>query len=108
MAEFQSLRDLLDIPDDDLGRLLAISPATLARRKKAGHLEMIESERVVRLARLFGLAMEFFEDEEAAREWLKAPNRGTAGEAPLAYADTEVGARRGENLLGQLCYGGGF
>jgi putative toxin-antitoxin system antitoxin component (TIGR02293 family) len=105
MEEFRSLQGLLAIPEEDLGRFLAISPATLGRRKKAGRLEMIESERVVRLARLFGKAYELFESEEAAREWLKTPNPGTAGESPLSYADTEFGAREVENLIGRIEHG---
>lgn len=105
MAEFRCLLDLLSIPEEELGRLLGISPATLHRRKKAGHLGTPESERIVRFARLFGRAMEVFESELAARDWLKAPNPGTAEESPLSYADTEYGAREVENLLGRLEHG---
>jgi len=105
MAEFKTLVDLLQIPEDELGRYLGISAATLHRRKKSGHLEAMESERVVRFARLFGLAMEVFETEEAVRSWLKAANPGTAGESPLSYADTEFGAREVEDLLGRIDHG---
>jgi putative toxin-antitoxin system antitoxin component (TIGR02293 family) len=105
MAEFRALIELLDVPEEDLGRLVGISPATLHRRKKSRRLAMPESERIVRFARLFGLAMEVFGSQEAAREWLKMPNPGTAGETPLSYADTEFGAREVENLLGRLDHG---
>jgi putative toxin-antitoxin system antitoxin component (TIGR02293 family) len=105
MAEFRCLLTLLNIPEEELGRLLGISPATLHRRKKSGQLGTPESERIVRFARLFGLAMEVFESEQAARQWLKAPNPGTAAESPLSYADTEFGAREVENLLGRIEHG---
>lgn len=105
MREFYELRNLLQVPEEELGRYLGISPATLHRRKKAGKLDTPESERIVRIARLFGLAMETLEKKDAAREWLKAPNPGTDGEAPLSYADTEFGAREVENLLGRLDHG---
>ena len=105
MAEFASLRVLLEIPEEALGRLVGMSPATLHRRKQSGRLETSESERVVRFARLFGLAMEVIESEAGAREWLKAPNPATAGEAPLSYADTEFGAREVEYVLGRLDHG---
>ncbi len=105
MAEFKALVNLLQIPEDELGRYLGISAATLHRRKKLGHLEAIESERVVRFARLFGLAMQVFETEDAVRSWLKAANPGTAGESPLSYADTEFGAREVEDLLGRIDHG---
>lgn len=105
MLEFRLLQDLLRISEEELGRFLGVSPATLHRRKKSGRLETAESERVVRFARLFGLCMEVFDSQDAAREWLKAPNPGTAGEAPLSYSDTEFGAREVENLLGRIDHG---
>ena len=105
MAEFHLLQDLLRISEEELGRFLGISPATLHRRKKTGHLETSESERVVRFARLFGLAMEVFDSKDATREWLKPDNPGTAGESPLSYADTEFGAREVENLMGRIDHG---
>jgi putative toxin-antitoxin system antitoxin component (TIGR02293 family) len=105
LAEFHALRTLLDIPEEELGRLLGMSPATLNRRKKGSHHTTAESERIVRFARLFGLACEVLEAEDAARDWLKTENPGTAHEPPLAYADTEFGAREVENLLGRLDHG---
>lgn len=105
MSEFRALLELLRIPEEELGRLLGISPATLNRRKKSRHLATPESERIVRFARLFGIGMEVFGAEEATREWLKTPNPGTAGESPLSYADTEFGAREVENLLGRIDHG---
>jgi putative toxin-antitoxin system antitoxin component (TIGR02293 family) len=102
MLEFQKLQELLRIPEEELGRYLGISPATLHRRKKSGHLETPESERIVQFARLFWLCMEVFGTAEASREWLKTPNPGTATESPLSYSDTEFGAREVENLLGRI------
>lgn len=102
VGEFYALRDLLKISEEDLASYVGISTATLHRRKKSAQLETPESERIVRFARLFGLAMEIFSSEEGAREWLKASNPGTAGESPLSYADTEYGAREVENLLGRI------
>lgn len=104
-SEFRALLELLSIPEEELGRLLGISPATLNRRKKARQLGTPESERIVRFARLFGIAMEVLGTEDAAREWLKTANPGSAGESPLSYADTEFGAREVENLLGRLDHG---
>ncbi|NCF91851.1 MAG: DUF2384 domain-containing protein [Verrucomicrobiaceae bacterium] len=105
MEEFSAVQRLLEISEEELGRLVGISAATLHRRKRSGHLETPESERVVRFARLFGLAMEVLDSEAAAREWLKSKNPATGGEAPLSYADTEFGAREVEHVLGRLDHG---
>jgi uncharacterized protein (DUF2384 family) len=40
-----------------------------------------------------------------ARVWLKFPQRGLGGAVPLDYAETEVGAREVDNLLGRIDYG---
>ena len=50
-------------------------------------------------------ATEVFEDEAAAREWLKSPAVAFGGESPLSFADTEIGAREVEILLGRLEHG---
>ena len=105
LREFALLQKLLGIPEEELGRYLGISGATLHRRKKAKRLETPESERILRYARLFGQSVEVFETQDAAREWLKCPNPGTHGETPLSYADTEYGAREVENLLGRIDHG---
>ena len=105
MREFRLLQDLLKISEEELGRYLGISAATLHRRKKAGHLETPESERIVRFARLFGIVMEVLETQDATREWLKSANPGTAEEPPLSYADTEFGAREVESLIGRIDHG---
>jgi putative toxin-antitoxin system antitoxin component (TIGR02293 family) len=103
--EFTTLRHLLDLPEETLGLYLGMSNATLHRRKKSRQFSQAESERLVRFTRLFGIAYGVFGDEAATREWLKTENPGTAGEAPLSYADTEFGAREVENLLGRIDHG---
>jgi len=105
MAEFRALAKWLGVTDDQLAPMLGISRATLHRRRKAGHLESPESEKLVRFARLLSRATEVFEDEAAAREWLKAPAVAFGGETPLTFADTEIGAREVEYLLGRLEHG---
>ncbi len=103
--EFTALQALLQIPEEKLGLYLGMSNATLHRRKKSRSFSQAEGERLVRFTRLFGIAMEVFECEEASRSWLKTENPGTADEAPLSYADTEFGAREVENLLGRIDHG---
>ncbi len=103
--ELEELRALLDLPMERLAAHLGISRATLHRRKVAGRLDPGESDRVVRFARLLGLAVATMESLEAARAWMAAPQFGLGGETPLSYAETEVGAREVEDLLARIEYG---
>jgi len=104
--ELEDLQARLAVPADKLAPMLGISKATFHRRKgDAGKLPPAVSDRVVRYARLLGQAFKVFEDLEAAKQWLNAPQFGLGGAVPLDYAKTEVGAREVENLLGRIEYG---
>jgi putative toxin-antitoxin system antitoxin component (TIGR02293 family) len=59
----------------------------------------------VRYARLFNRASEVLGGHEAAAKWLRAPALAFNRESPLDYADTEIGAREVEALLGRIEYG---
>jgi len=100
--ELDALQNSLAVPMDRLGPMLGISKATLHRRKAEGRLGAAESDRVVRFAKLMGKAVEVMESEGDARKWLNSPQFGLGGAVPLEYAETEVGAREVEDLLGRI------
>ena len=105
---FRQLKDLqnkIDIPMEQLAEKLSISRSTLQRRKANGRLSPGESDKVMRFARLVEHATRVFGDVEKARAWLKHPQYGLGGAVPLNYAETEIGAREVDNLLGRIDYG---
>jgi putative toxin-antitoxin system antitoxin component (TIGR02293 family) len=103
--ELEALQGNIDVPLEQLAGKLAISRSTLQRRKLAGRLSPDESDKVMRFTRLLRQATDLFGDVEKARAWLKHPQYGLGGAVPLDYAETEVGAREVENLLGRIDYG---
>lgn len=105
MAEFHAMQELLSVTEERLAALLGMSRATLHRRKKSGSLDRSESDRLVRYARLFSRACSALGGAVGARSWLAAPAVAFHGECPLDFADTEVGAREVEALLGRLEHG---
>ena len=105
MAEFHAARALLEVTEERLAALLGMSRATLHRRKKSGHLDRAESDRLVRYVRIFARACDALGGEVGARSWLRAPAVAFGGETPLDYADTEIGAREVEALLVRLEHG---
>ena len=104
-SELETLQNSLHMPFEQLAAKLAISRSTLHRRKAAGRLSPDESDKVMRLSRLLEHATDVFGDIGKARAWLKFPQRGLGGAVPLDYAETEVGAREVDNLLGRIDYG---
>jgi len=105
VGELNDLQATLAVPMEKLVPMLGISKATLHRRKAAGRLDQAESDRVLRFARLMGRAVQVLESEENARRWLTSPQFGLGGAVPLEYAETEVGAREVEDLLGRIEFG---
>ena len=104
-SELAALQTGLQVPLEQLASKLAISRATLQRRKASGRLSPDESDKLLRFRRLLSQATEVFGDPVKARDWLKLPQRGLGGAVPLEYAETEIGAREVENLLGRIDYG---
>jgi putative toxin-antitoxin system antitoxin component (TIGR02293 family) len=107
VAELDALRELLGLTMENLAGRIGISIATLSRRRQSGQrLDAGHSDRVLRFARLFRLAVELHDgDAEAARAWLSKPARALDGETPLDHAGTEAGAREVENLIGRVEHG---
>jgi putative toxin-antitoxin system antitoxin component (TIGR02293 family) len=103
--ELEYLQTAIDVPMEKLASIIGMSKATLHRRKNEGRLAPAESDRVIRFARLMGRAIEVMETQDKARQWLTSPQFGLGGAVPLEYAETELGAREVENLLGRIEYG---
>ena len=105
-ASLEKLRKSLGVSTQELAEAVRISPRTLARRRKAGRLQPDESDRLVRLARLFAAAVELYRgDPGGARTWMMRPSRALGGASPFAMARTEVGAREVEALIGRIEHG---
>jgi putative toxin-antitoxin system antitoxin component (TIGR02293 family) len=104
-SSFEKLRKKLGVSDNFLSQIVNIPKRTLTRRKQQGKLNANESEKVLRIARLYDQALEVFEDQQAAEKWLKEPARGLGEAIPLKYARTELGAREVERLLIRIEHG---
>jgi putative toxin-antitoxin system antitoxin component (TIGR02293 family) len=89
-----------------IAEVVRIPPRTLARRRAGGRLRPEESERLLRIACVFEQAVELFEgDADAARGWLMRTRKALGGQTPLGLAQTEIGARAVEDLIGRLEHG---
>jgi putative toxin-antitoxin system antitoxin component (TIGR02293 family) len=103
---FEVFRRHAALTAERLAALVRIPPRTLARRRTAGRLDPDESDRLVRLARVFAQALGLFEgNEEVARRWLATPLAALGNEPPLRAATTDPGAREVEALIGRLEHG---
>jgi len=105
-ASALAFKDALHLTNEQLGSLLGVSARTLARwRPGKSRLDLVSGDRLVRAARLFAIALEVLEDREVAVSWLNSPQRALGGAVPLELAETDVGARAIESLLGRMEHG---
>jgi putative toxin-antitoxin system antitoxin component (TIGR02293 family) len=100
------LGEKLELKNAALSKNLGIPQRTLTRRlSRHSRLTAAESDRAVRLARVYATAVEMIGDAGKAAKWLQTPNRALAGEIPIDHVDTDLGAREVENILGRIGYG---
>jgi putative toxin-antitoxin system antitoxin component (TIGR02293 family) len=90
----------------DFSSRFGIPQRTLTRRlAQHSRLTAAESDRTVRLARVYATAVDTLGNEEKAAAWLKTPNRALRGGRPLDQLDTDPGVREVEDVLGRIAYG---
>jgi putative toxin-antitoxin system antitoxin component (TIGR02293 family) len=79
---------------------------TFKRRQDADQrLDPVESDRFLRLVGLVAAAEDTFGNTDKALAWLGRENRALDGQTPLSLADTDLGARSVETLLGRIGHG---
>ena len=79
-----------------------IPPATLKRRKVM--LSPDESARIERVARVMALAESAWESHADAQRFMMTPHPLLEGRAPIDVAETDLGARRVEEVLAAIEY----
>ena len=102
----ERLAKTFDTSIDVIQRIIGVSRATGTRqRSRQAPLRPLPSDRAFRMASVYTLAEEVFEDAQSARAWFKEPNRALHGEAPLELLDTEAGAEDVIRILKRVEYG---
>jgi putative toxin-antitoxin system antitoxin component (TIGR02293 family) len=82
---------------------VVISPRTLKHRKsRKESLSNVETERVVRVARLVELAEQVFGSREKALLWLRSSDDRLDNRSPMQMLKNEPGGRLVENMLWQI------
>ena len=105
-ASALAFKTALGLTNEELASVLGVSPRTLARLDPGkSRLDPVSGDRLVRSARLYAIAAEVLEDSAAAAQWLKATQRALGGAVPLELAQTDVGSRAVEALLGRMEHG---
>lgn len=98
-----TFKDALMLTREELDGLLDVDVEKLAQGPAdAAKLDPFTRRRLIRCARLFALALHVLDDRRAAARWLRSPQAELGGSIPLKLAQTEVGARTVERVLGHI------
>ncbi len=101
-----SLRDHAKLSEEFICNSLRIAKRTAARRKRgASRLKPVESELLLRLARVLASATEVLGSEEKGREWLTSVNRALGGVTPIDLLDTGLGFEQVMDTLTRIEHG---
>lgn len=89
-----------------IGEVIDLPKSTMRTRRARKKLNRHESDRLIRLGRLFARAVDLHEgNHKAATRWLQHPCQALGNHTPLQYASTELGAREVESVIGRLEHG---
>jgi putative toxin-antitoxin system antitoxin component (TIGR02293 family) len=90
------------IPLKDLLEVIIPARTLKHRRQRKEPLNLDESDRLARVARLYELAIKVFGDADKARRWLSKPKERFRERSPVAMMRTELGGRQVEEMLYQI------
>lgn len=93
-------------PDASNQYYLLVPRSTLNRKlNNKSPLPIQYSEKLERLARIYVFALEVWNSEEDAREFMSKSHPMLDNRTPFAACMTELGARQVEQILGRLLFG---
>ncbi|CAN5542880.1 DUF2384 domain-containing protein [soil metagenome] len=102
----EHFRENVGLSANEVADLTQVNPRTLNRRKREGRLHTDESDRMLRLSRVYGKALGLFGgDLIKAQHWLSTPKVALGGESPLDYSRVDVGAQEVVDLVGRIEHG---
>jgi putative toxin-antitoxin system antitoxin component (TIGR02293 family) len=86
----------------DLLEVVIPSRTLKHRRQRQEPLNLDESDRLARVARLYELGVKVFGDTDKARRWLTKPKDRFGERSPLSMMHSELGGRSVEEMLHQI------
>ena len=106
IESFKRVANYYQLSDAQMSKVVGTSVRTIVRLQKEDKpLNSTWLDRLYRLARVAAQAQDVFESADTATSWLKRPNRGLNGHAPVELLDTDAGTEQVVELLDRIEYG---
>jgi putative toxin-antitoxin system antitoxin component (TIGR02293 family) len=105
-ATLEAMVQKLAIDRTVLLNVLGISSRTLQRKFRAhDKLSPMASDRLSRVERIYGLAIDVLGSPDKGAAWLKRSSRALNNQRPIELLDTDAGAQDVERELRQIEHG---
>lgn len=103
----KSASSFFGVPDARIQSIAHVPASTASRlEKNEAKIDAAATERVYRMGTVTRMAIDVLEDEGAAIQWMRQPNRALGDIAPLELMDTEPGAVAVRQVLNAIATGG--
>lgn len=103
----KSVSSFFNVSDARIQNIARVSATTASRlEQKNAKIDAAATERVYRLSNVTRMAIDVFENQDAAIAWMRQPNNVLGDVAPLDLMDTEPGAVAVKQVLNAIATGG--
>jgi putative toxin-antitoxin system antitoxin component (TIGR02293 family) len=99
------LSEKLGVPASLLLDVIGIPERTMTRRRREGFLKGVETDRLLRVARIFESAIRVFGTEDKAARWLRSVSPVLYGVEPFNLLDSDAGAQAVSEELIRIDFG---
>lgn len=105
-ATFRGLVDYFQLSQEDLCHVFGLSESTYHRRRNANAVFVgQEADAIVRVAEVFKIAEDVFENPEKAHSWMKSPRKYLGGKRPVDLLSSSVGIEAVKSYLNRIDQG---
>jgi putative toxin-antitoxin system antitoxin component (TIGR02293 family) len=103
--DLERFKSRTELDYDELSQVLAVTRATLIKKKGSEKFNFSISERLIGLVDIYSFGFEVFEDESKFKKWMFRPNQALAGKTPFEVSDNQFGREEVKNLIGRVEFG---
>jgi putative toxin-antitoxin system antitoxin component (TIGR02293 family) len=102
---FTKMAKHIGMPQKRLAQTLKLNERTLRNRHAHQRLNRAESEKSLRVARVYAKAIDALGSDESARKWIVSPIKSLGNRQPIDFLETDVGTQEVLNVLNAIEWG---
>ena len=102
---FAKMAKHMGMPQKSLAQTLNLNDRTLRNRSAHQRLTEVESEKSLRVARVYARAIGALGGDDRARKWIVSPIKSLGSRRPIDFLETDVGTQEVMNVLNAIEWG---